>query len=498
MKLLLLLCVLVIAHRALGAEDLSNATLVVYNPNFSESKSLAEYYAARRGLPKDRLIALPCSNEEEIDRHEYYHAIAGPLRKHFQEAQLWTVEQTDEQRVIANQIRYIILIRGIPLKIRFQAYYPGDNPGRWKLFGATNAKAVDSELATLGYFRHQISGPMENPYFRSFRPITDPDSDPRLMLVARLDGPGAGDVRRMIDDSLTAERAGLWGWTYLDARGVEDPNYKIGDEWLFHIADESFRIGRPAILDRREALFPFGYPMTDAILYFGWYSEQTAGVFNNPDFHFRPGAIAVHIHSFSAATIRQSDKFWVGPLIRHGAAATLGNVYEPFLQLTPNLDLFYDRLVNGLTFGESAYASLRAVSWMTTIVGDPLYRPFSPDQPPANTPWQAIQQLFERESTNPLELIRELDKLGTRTALEVEGLLEAREGKNDAALETFARAASAYQNTPEKFRCVLHQADLLQSLKRDAELAELIKQALSRFTDDASKRILRSYLPTKP
>jgi hypothetical protein len=77
-------------------------------------------------------------------------------------------------------------------------------------------------------------------------------------------------------------------------------------------------------------------------------------------------------------------------------------------------------------------------------------------------------------------------------------LLAAREGKNDAALETFARAASAYQNTPEKFRCVLHQADLLQSLKRDAELAELIKQALSRFTDDASKRILRSYLPTKP
>jgi hypothetical protein len=41
---------------------------------------------------------------------------------------------------------------------------------------------------------------------------------------------------------------------------VADPNYQIGDDWLFHIADEAFRIGRPAILDRREALFPFGYP----------------------------------------------------------------------------------------------------------------------------------------------------------------------------------------------------------------------------------------------
>jgi len=499
MKLLPLLCVLVIAHGALGAEDLSKATLVIYNPNYPESKSLAEYYAAMRGLPKDRLTALPCSNDEEIGRIEYDRAIAEPLRKHFQEAQLWTVEQTGEQRVTANKVRYVVLIRGIPLKIRFQAYYPGDNADRSKPFGVSNEKAVDSELATLGFFRHQISGPMVNPYFRSFRPITDPDSDPRLMLVARLDGPSASDVRRMINDSLTVERAGLWGWTYLDARGVEDPNYKIGDEWLFHIADESFRIGRPAILDRHEALFPFGYPMTDAILYFGWYSEQATGVFNDPHFNFRPGAIAVHIHSFSASTIRQSDKYWVGPLIRHGAAATLGNVYEPFLQLTPTLDLFYDRLVNGLTFAESAYASLRAVSWMTTIVGDPLYRPFSPDQTSGNTSWQAIQQLFERERTDPSELVRELNRLGTfdPTALEIEGLIQVREGKNDAALETFDRAARAYRNRPENFRCILHQADLLQSLGRDEELAELIKKALSRFTDDASKRILRSYLQSK-
>jgi hypothetical protein len=71
MKLLPLLCVLVIAHELLGAEDLSNATLVVYNPTYPESKSLAEYYAARRGLPKDRLTALPCSNDEEIDRYDY-------------------------------------------------------------------------------------------------------------------------------------------------------------------------------------------------------------------------------------------------------------------------------------------------------------------------------------------------------------------------------------------------------------------------------------------
>jgi uncharacterized protein (TIGR03790 family) len=501
MRLLPLLCGLIITHAALGAEeDLPNATLVVYNPNYSESESLAEYYAARRGVAKDRLIGLPCSDDEEIDRYDYDSTIAEPLRNHLQEAQLWTVDQTGQQRITANKIRYIVLIRGIPLKIRSQEGYPGDNPDRSNPFGALNQKAVDSELATLGYFRHQISGPLENPYFRSFRPITDPDSDPRLMLVARLDGPGAGDVRRMIDDALTAEHTGLWGWTYLDARGVQDPNYKIGDEWLFHIADESFRIGRPSILDRREALFPFGYPMTDAILYFGWYAQHATGVFSDPHFHFRPGAIAVHIHSFSGSTVRQPDKFWVGPLIRHGAAATLGNVYEPFLQLTPTLDLFYDRLVNGLTFGESAYASLRAISWMTTIVGDPLYRPFSPDQTSGNTSWQAILEVFERESTDPPALILELNKLGAGDpmALEVAGLVEAREGDNEAALQTFDRAARAYKSRPEKFRCALHQADLLRSLGRGGELAELIKKYSAQYSDDTSKRILRSYRQTKP
>jgi uncharacterized protein (TIGR03790 family) len=70
--------------------DLSNATLVVYNPSFWESKSLAEYYAAKRAIPKERLLALPCSNDEEIDRQEYDSAMAEPLRNHFREAQLWT------------------------------------------------------------------------------------------------------------------------------------------------------------------------------------------------------------------------------------------------------------------------------------------------------------------------------------------------------------------------------------------------------------------------
>ncbi len=78
----------------------------------------------------------------------------------------------------------------------------------------------------------------------------------------------------------------------------------------------------------------------------------------------------------SASSLRGTRGYWAGPLLHRGAAATMGNVYEPYLQLTPQVDLFYERLAQGGTFLEAAYCSQPALSWQTTFVGDPLYRPF--------------------------------------------------------------------------------------------------------------------------
>src|SRR5207302_9254349 len=118
------------------------------------------------------------------------------------------------------------------------------------------------------------------------------------------------------------------------------------------------------------------YPMTDCALYFGWKADNAAGPFAQPDFRFSRGAVAVHIHSFSAMTLRDPNAFWVAPLLERGAAATLGNVYEPYLQMTAHLNIFNDRLLHGFTFAESAYSSIEVLSWMWVMVGDPLYRPY--------------------------------------------------------------------------------------------------------------------------
>jgi uncharacterized protein (TIGR03790 family) len=386
------------------------ATIVVYNSSFPGSKALAEYYATRRKIPTDQIVALSCPLDEEIERDQYDTTIAEPLRERFSRQRWWnTLIGSDLQtRVTTNRIRFVALIRGVPLKIRFKSSYPGDHPDPTKSFGMANEAAVDSELASLGFFTRQISGPLQNPYFRSSESITASDTDPRLLLVSRLDGPSTDEVHRMIDDAVDSEKRGLWGWTYVDARGIHDPAYKLADDWLLHIVDQSLAHGRPVILDQLEALFPSGYPLTNAILYFGWYSEQPAGALADPGFRFPPGAIAVHLHSFSAASIRTTERNWVGPLIHHGATATLGNVYEPYLTLTPILDIFHDRLLQGMTFAESAYASLLPISWMTTCIGDPLYRPFgNSDQtaPSKGNPARSVHQRLAPTSKSQSDLL---------------------------------------------------------------------------------------------
>ena len=90
-----------------------------------------------------------------------------------------------------------------------------------------------------------------------------------------------------------------------------------------------------------------------------------------------PGAFAYHLHSFSAATLRSETQHWCGPLLARGATCTMGCVYEPYLTGTPKVAAFLARwLADGFTFGEAAWDAQPVLSWQTTVIGDPLYRPF--------------------------------------------------------------------------------------------------------------------------
>ena len=177
--------------------------------------------------------------------------------------------------------------------------------------------------------------------------------------------------------ALNLEHYGLHGRAYFDAQGTHDPGYVVGDDWMRNAWHAFQQAGYECDFDERPETFAEDYPMTDAAIYAGWYSERVVGPFRRPDFRFQTGAVAYHLHSSSGAAVRTRTAFWVGPLLAKGAVATMGNVYEPYLLYTPHIDMFFKRLLAGAPFLEAAYYCEPVLSWQTTFEGDPLYRPFA-------------------------------------------------------------------------------------------------------------------------
>ena len=472
-------------------QPLAASTIVVYNKTAPDSVELAKFYAQQREIAPDHLIGLTCSSEEEISREEYDMTIADPLREIFKQRHWWTLGDLPSQTpsVSASAIHFVAVIKGVPLKIRATTDYPGDQP-RPGPTGNRNEASVDSELAVLGLYSRQISGPIPNPYFQSFRAISDFEN-PKLLLVCRLDAPNSATVRSMIVDSIATEKKGLWGRAYIDSAHSSGGERELGDQWLSEIPGQLHKTGVPVIYDEKPEIFPEGYPMTDCALYYGWYAEKVVGPFTRSDFHFVPGAIAVHIHSFSASTLRDANANWVAPLISKGAAASLGYVYEPYLQLTAHLDAFNDRLLHGFTFAESAYMSIQALSWMSVMVGDPLYRPYATwlqieprSETAQNTSvWNVYHEFAIKNATRPAAEIRTLARqIAARTRngpmIEDIGLMEARERDFSAATDCFRQARTFYSNRDDILRVVLEEADAWTKQGNSKRAVDLLRSGL--------------------
>ncbi len=493
---------------------LASMTIVVYNSDLPESVALAKFYAEKRGIARDHLVPLACSKEEEISREEYDATIAKPLRAIFKERQWWKLrENSDTPEVISNSIRFVALIKGIPLKIHPTTEHQGASPTPIEP-GKRNEASVDSELAVTAAFRRGPAGAVDNVYFQSYRPIAEFGA-PALMLVCRLDAPDAATVRRMIVDAIETEKSGLWGRGYIDGAHNQAPGLAAGDEWLSNISSQLRKAGIPVIFDDTPAIFPDGYPMTDCALYYGWYTASVAGPFTQSDFRFVPGAIAVHIHSFSATTLRDPNAGWVGPLLTKGAAASLGNVYEPYLQLTAHLDIFNDRLLHGFTFAESFYMSTRALSWMSVAVGDPLYRPYiswnqidlKQEASKNASPWRMEREFTMENSSKPTAEFRTLarqaaSRAGNCPMIEDLGAQEAQEGNFVSASSYFQQARACYSKRDDILRVVLEEADALIRQDKPKQALDLVRSVL-RVTSDAPasallKKIELALAPPSP
>lgn len=389
-------------------------TVVIANQSVPDSVELAYHYLEARGLPSNHVFMADLPSEETISRLMYEEKLRDPLLEFLRERGLIKQVQLKDDgednhhsgwRTVESSLYALVAMYGVPLRIEETRPYLLQKLDR--ILGdplQRDGAAVDSELSCLLWEKQEISGVIPNPHYNMVLWPQGGSSSRPVVLAARLDGPDPETVRRMIDDTLRVEQEGLYGRAYVDARSVRDPGYILGDHWLNEAAVRLSRMGMDVVLDRSEVVFPGYYPMQDAAVYLGWYSEHVSGPFTSGSFRFRPGAVAYHLHSTSARSLRVPDRYWAGPLLSRGAAAVMGAVDEPYLSYTPDLQVFIDRLASGHPFGEAAYISQRVLSWQITVIGDPLYRPFAPVSA------DRIKDMVARKSPDlPWEQIRRMN-----------------------------------------------------------------------------------------
>ena len=494
--------------------------VVVYNRNVPESKEVARYYARQRQVPADQVLGFDITGTEHISRANYRDQIEHPLLRKL-EANRWLVYEKaaegnhgtviDEVNVngaaalgtlplVKAKIRYAVLCYGVPYVIAEDTNIVEKAAEKIQLPLRRNEAAVDSELACLpmaksGYILTGFT--LNSMYLATNAAVLNPTNG--LLIVARLDGPTPAIARGLVDKAMQAERDGLWGRAYFDARGFTNGPYLVGDEWIRNAARICRRQGYETILDDAPPTFPAAFPLSQVAFYAGWYDTHVSGPFTRDKVEFMPGAFAYHLHSYSARTLRDPTQNWVAPLLQKGVTATMGCVLEPYLEATPDIASFFARFLHGFTFGEAAYASMRALSWQITVVGDPLYRPFGRNPRELHEDlarrrsklieWSHLRviDLNEALDTPAKEVMEYLEKLPeTRGS----GVLSEKLGNVYYACDRKVQAVAMYRRAlvldpspQQKTRLMLTLSQWLADLEREREALEALRQFQDAFPD---------------
>lgn len=373
--------------------------IVVANSADPDSVDIAKHYMRARKIPGANLIELPMPTAETVTWSDFANKVFSPLRRELADRRLidgdvrknaeidscGRVKLTlprdfnPENAKAAEKISYLVLCRGVPLRIaNDESKMPPlpepkspDGPSPKHSPFSVNCASVDSELALLAVPETDVKGALPNPFFKNN--LEKGAAVAKMYLrVARLDGITADDAKALVDSAIEAEKKGLLGRAYIDIGGP----HAQGDRWLETCAEQTMALGYDTSVERSRALMTASARYDAPALYFGWYSWNVGGFFLDKKFRFPPGAIAIHIHSFSATSMR-SKTAWTPGLVARGVTATVGNVYEPYLGMTHYPHFFIEALASGKSAGEAAAYSIPVFSWQNIFVGDPLYKPFT-------------------------------------------------------------------------------------------------------------------------
>jgi len=400
---------------------------ILANKSMPASIDVARHYAARRHVPPEQIVTLDLPTGEDISRADFNTRLRGPLRAalaphrdqikvlltvHGVPLRVGPLQPSEEEKQKLEQLRPVIArtmeeqrsaqelvkkceaelkeSKGVEDAARLEQHRKNLKilaermetlrEAERALSHAESQAAVDSELSLLWWEDYPLSRWQDN--LLNFQvPESARKLKPPIVMVARLDGPNPELAKRLVDQAVEVEAKGLEGKACIDARGIAydpkaDPGFGYGgyDASLRELAGLLQReTDIDTSLDDKPTLFPPD-SCADCALYCGWYSLANYVACCR----FTPGAVAYHIASSEAVSVRDPKcKYWCKNLLEAGAVATMGPVAEPYTIGFPKPAEFFGLLLTGrFTLIECYYKTLYLNSWMTVLIGDPLYRPY--------------------------------------------------------------------------------------------------------------------------
>lgn len=321
--------------------------LVIATRRSPDSVGIAQYYAQRRGVPPENLCFIDCVPQEEVPLADYRDTIEKPVMAYL------------EQKKLALKVDYLVLCRGVPLRIQEGGF------------------SVDSALMSaplnLPFLREQGRF-HQNPYYGATEPFSRRKYG--FYLATRLDGYTIAQIRDLIDNSLRAKPAK--GVFLLDIDPKRNGGgYRAINESMRQAAQLLRKRGFEVILDERE---DFMGVVRDIMGYYSWGSNDHQ--FNKMSYRslqFRPGAIAETAVSTSARTFRPTDKgqSLIADLIAQGATGVKGYVSEPYTVALCRAHIMFDLYTRGRNIAESLWGASPFILWKDLVVGDPLCAPYA-------------------------------------------------------------------------------------------------------------------------
>ncbi len=327
----------------------SKRVLVVINKASEDSRTVGEYYMAKRRIPKANLCTIDCSMSENISGDEFKNQILIPVQRAIDGS--------------SNPIDFIVLTKGVPIRIRDD-----------------NGFSVDGHLVAMKLNMPEIEHPIPaeikkciNPYFNRNEHFSS--ARYKMYLVTRLDAYDVPGCKALVDHALQA-RAEKGLFFFDAAANRKEGDYLAIQQGLYRANQILKTKELQAKLDEKPE---FVAPIEPLAGYASWGSNDAAySVGTYRKLKFKNGALAETFVSTSARTFKrtQDGQSLIADLIENGVTGVKGYVSEPFTFALAKPDILFDHYTSGFNLAESFYAASLVINWKDVVIGDPLCNPY--------------------------------------------------------------------------------------------------------------------------